>query len=314
MKVLVIGGTGFIGFHVVSELLLRGHQVRLLVRETSPVSSPQKEIEIVHGSLSDPPLHAFENMEGLIHLVGTDGGLLPFFKERSSSLWKINVDYTENIFKAARQMKVRRAVLISTMWTVLRPDLAKISPYIASRVASENRALEESRNQIETSIVCPTFVVGPNDRGPNFPGKMILKSEWNLFSPPGGMTWVSVQDTAKSIVSALVKGGKNTRYIIGAEYLKHSELYSFVKSVSKKVKKEIILKKGILKTLALIGDGVLFLGAHRFSIPLRVGIDLLCLEKGVDCSESWRVLGEPKIKVRDAIKEALMWFQENGYT
>jgi len=74
MKVMITGGTGFVGRHLVSELLERGHQVRILVRSEAGLQemSWRDRVEVIRGDLGSVERHDCESTEGisaLIHLA-----------------------------------------------------------------------------------------------------------------------------------------------------------------------------------------------------------------------------------------------------
>ena len=74
---LITGGTGFIGMHLVRRLSKLGHQLKLLVRETSDIS-PFKDlsnIEYVYEDIRDPESikNAIKNVDGIFHLAAYTG-------------------------------------------------------------------------------------------------------------------------------------------------------------------------------------------------------------------------------------------------
>lgn len=314
MKVLVTGATGFIGSHVVPELLAHRCQVRVLARGSSDVSSLPGGIEAVRGGLEEARA-AMDGMDGLVHLAGVGGGLLHRSDPHGREIRRVNVEGTRKVFEAAHDAGVKRAVLVTSMWTVLRPDLGKTSPYVASRIDSEAAALDAARGRPETVILCPTFVVGKGDRGPNFPGSLVLAALRGRMrlAPPGGMTWIAVQDTAHAIGAALSRGVPGMRYVIGAEFFPHLELFSRVADRGGVGRPLLALPRGLLLAGAEAGDLALRLIRRHAAVPPRAGVELLCLDSPIDCSRSWKDLAEPAVPVDEAIGDAIAWFRENGY-
>ena len=76
-RILVTGGSGFIGKHVVSALIAQGRQVRVLDLLTPPVGLPQ--VEYVRGSVLDRDLvdRAMDGVDEVYHLAGLPGMWLP---------------------------------------------------------------------------------------------------------------------------------------------------------------------------------------------------------------------------------------------
>ncbi len=308
MRVLVTGATGFIGSQVVRRLLLAGHRVRALARGSSDVSSLPPEIELARGELDDAG-DACSGMDGLVHLAGISGTMLRR-GDPGRELRRVNVEGTARLFAAASKAGVRRGVLITSMWSVLRPELAEVSPYVKSRMDSEQAALDAGGERMKSVILCPAFVVGAGDRGPNFPGAVIrafLRGRL-LVAPPGGSTWISVADAADTVVAALDRGEPGARYTVGAEYVTYLEIGRAVSRMMGVRAPFATAPFGMLEAAGLAADRVLRLFGRHAPIPMRIGVDLLCQREQVDCAETWRVFGRPRVPVIDAVKEAADWF------
>ena len=73
MRVLVTGGSGFVGHHVIEELLRRGHEVRCLLRPGSEKKIRESElVKVVSGDVNQPQslAPAMQGCDAVIHLVG----------------------------------------------------------------------------------------------------------------------------------------------------------------------------------------------------------------------------------------------------
>jgi UDP-glucose 4-epimerase len=73
MRVLVLGGNGFIGSHVVDELLIAGHEVSIFDRSPDPWRAPLANVDYFYGSFSDSALiaEALEGIDAVVHLIST---------------------------------------------------------------------------------------------------------------------------------------------------------------------------------------------------------------------------------------------------
>lgn len=122
MKVLLTGGTGFVGRAVREELLKQGHQVRLLVRPQSRHKwehlEVKAEVEVLQGDVTDLETmkRASSAVEGVIHLVG----IIKEGKGRHESFEWIHVKGTETVVETAQDNGVGRIIFISALGT--RPE------------------------------------------------------------------------------------------------------------------------------------------------------------------------------------------------
>lgn len=175
MKVLVTGGTGFIGTHLVDELVKRGEEVRSLVRETSNVRYLEKlGVELVYGDITDMDSlkKAVKDVDVVYHLVG-GGSVSTISKEGYLKLRNLNVTGTKNLLKACSSSNIRKFLLFSSVAaigfikdvavdenTACKPEI----PHELVKYESEQVALKYcKKNKIALVIIRPTLVYGPRD-------------------------------------------------------------------------------------------------------------------------------------------------------
>ena len=151
MTVLVTGGTGFVGPHVVHALRARDVPVRVLVRDQSRGSRAVAwGAEIVEGDVTDPASlrTAVAGVDAVVHLVAIIKGSRADFE-------RVMAQGTRNVAAAAKEAGVRRIVLASALGLDARTKDAV--PYYAAKWEME-RAVKESG--IEHVILRPSFVFG----------------------------------------------------------------------------------------------------------------------------------------------------------
>ena len=109
-RLLLTGGTGFVGVHAARHLLQKGHRLRCLVRPTSDRSRLPEGIELAEGQLLnfESLQRAAEGCREVVHL----GGLTRAGNPRDFHL--INRDGTANLVRAAREGGVERFILCSS--------------------------------------------------------------------------------------------------------------------------------------------------------------------------------------------------------
>lgn len=166
MKVLVTGGSGFVGREITRQLLAGGHEVRILARGKHAVSGTQ---ESVRGSVLEPSTlkNACSGCDAVIHLVGI------ISEVREQTFERVHVDGTRNVVAAAIGSGIRRFVHMSALGT--RPKAA--SRYHCSKWDAE----ELVRNSgLEWTIFRPSLIYGPGD---GFVGLFARLSRWSPVLP-----------------------------------------------------------------------------------------------------------------------------------
>jgi uncharacterized protein YbjT (DUF2867 family) len=133
--VLVVGGTGFLGGQVVTELLSRGKRVRALVRPTSDAAGLQgADVEIARGDMMDPP-SLLRAMDGADAVISTAAGYTRHSKGDTDEIDKTG---NRNLADAASRTGIRRFVLTS----ILTCDQTPQVPHFWHKKLAEDR-LEE---------------------------------------------------------------------------------------------------------------------------------------------------------------------------
>jgi uncharacterized protein YbjT (DUF2867 family) len=151
MTVLVTGGTGFVGPHIVHALRAREIPVRALVRDPARASRLAAwGVELVTGDVTDAGSlrAACEGVDAVVHLVA-------IIKGKPEEFERVMAEGTQNVVAAAHEAGVRRFVLASALGLDERSKEAV--PYFAAKWQME-RAVRESG--LEHVIFRPSFVFG----------------------------------------------------------------------------------------------------------------------------------------------------------
>jgi uncharacterized protein YbjT (DUF2867 family) len=199
MRILVAGGTGFIGRRVVDELLARGHAgLRVMTRD--PARAPARPgVAYVRGDVSDPPslADATRDIDCVVHTVQFPNH--PVENPRKGWTYeKVDGEGTERMVAAARANGVTRFIYLSGAGT--RPG--RTEPWFRAKLRAE-RAVRESG--MEWVIIRPSWIYGPDDRSMN---KFVQFARWLPVVPVIGsgkeqIQPVSVFDVAKVVAAAV---------------------------------------------------------------------------------------------------------------
>ena len=178
MRVLIVGGTGFIGTHLCRELHDRGHDVTVLSRSPTETALPDG-VATAMGDVQayDSLVSAFEDQEIVVNLVA----LSPLFRPRggNETHFAVHRDGTENVVRAAESNGVRRLVQLSALGADPDGDTA----YIRSKGQAETLV---RGSDLEWVIFRPSVVFG--EGGEFLPYTKRLAPPYVTPLPGGGKT------------------------------------------------------------------------------------------------------------------------------
>jgi len=334
MKVLVTGGAGFIGSYVVKILLQRDYQVRVLHLPNEKLDNLADVIDCIELQAGDithysQVVDAMTGCDQVIHLAAVYALWLP----DQELMRRVNVNGTQNILRAAKELKLGRVVCTSSIarfggqgidetgkviaGTEESPfALASTkSVYAITKAEGHEVAVNAAKAGQDVVICAPTGPVGPGDIGPTPTGKLILTvATLPLLATPDTVTnFGDVRDIALGHVLALEKGKTGETYLLGHQNVSALELAKHTMEILE-IKKPVI---PVPFFLANIG-GHLALWFTRFIsrkppliTPEAVAISKLHL--AADCSKAVKELGLPQTDIKVSLTDALIWFSENDY-
>ena len=153
MKVLVTGGTGFVGTSVVNRLLQRGHSVAVLARDPRKTRNRYNHpVETVSGNVLDPEslAAAVAGRDAVVHLVGI------IHEKGDQTFDRMHREATENVVAAATAAGVKRYLHMSAMGA----SADSPSEYGRTKAAGEKAVRASS---LDWTIFRPSIVFGPGD-------------------------------------------------------------------------------------------------------------------------------------------------------
>ncbi|MGZ6706556.1 MAG: NAD-dependent epimerase/dehydratase family protein [Solirubrobacteraceae bacterium] len=232
MRILVTGGAGFIGSHVVDRLVAAGHEPRIFDTRTSPYPGHDR-VDAVHGDMLDAGavLRAAQGCDAIVHLAAAaDVGIVAKEPQAAEAL---NARGTFNVLEAARATGAR-VLYASTIWAYsdvvadeVDEDTGLALPshfYTATKVAGEMycRSYQELYG-VQTTILRFGIPYGPRARPaavlPIFVNKA-LAGEPLTIAGDGSQSrrFVYVEDLAEGVVAALAPCAAGRVYnLVGGE-------------------------------------------------------------------------------------------------
>ncbi|MFG3559040.1 NAD-dependent epimerase/dehydratase family protein [Micromonospora sp. NPDC047557] len=207
MRILVVGGSGLIGAHVVEVLRERGHATTSVARSAGPGVNHQLDV----GSASIDDLRALlAGHEGVVYATRTDEQR-PLPKPIYPQFRRDNVDPVVRLFTAARAEGLTRGVIMGSYYTYfdrLHPQwrLAERHTYIRCRLEQAREGRAAAGTGLPVAVLELPFVFGrAGDRLPNWAGPLDrwARSRTPLVAPTGGTAAASARSVAEVTADAL---------------------------------------------------------------------------------------------------------------
>ncbi|WP_211750330.1 NAD-dependent epimerase/dehydratase family protein [Paenibacillus sp. Marseille-Q4541] len=237
-NVFVLGGTGFLGYFTVKELLKRGYKVSTISRHSMPTEDLlPREVEYRVGDINDMSDEDIQEMlkgvDGFIYAAGADERTLPE-APAVKFFYEANVLPTQRIARLAKQAGVKKFVLLSSYFAHFAEEWSDIplkhNAYPRSRMLQEEIACMEGQEGMDVMSIRLPYIFGV------MPGRIPL---WNMFVTKlkdqkvvpvlgGGTAMVTAQQVAEATIGAMEHGEHCGKYSICGLNMKHSEFHQMV--------------------------------------------------------------------------------------
>ena len=242
-KVLVTGGTGFVGAYIIKELIEKGYAVRAIRRSKKlPFFIPAEifnKVEWVEGDVLDVISldEAMKDVNEVIH----SAAVISFFKSERKNMYSVNVDGTANIVNLALENNIKKLIHISSISALGRTQngdhVNEEKKWTESKLnthygISKNKAEMEVWRGIgeglNAVIVNPSTVLGFGDWENG--SSAIFKNIYNEFPwyTSGVNGFVDVEDVAKATVLLMESEISEERFIINSENREFKKIFDSI--------------------------------------------------------------------------------------
>jgi nucleoside-diphosphate-sugar epimerase len=245
MRVLVTGGTGFVGCHTVASLVADGHQVRLLVRDRqriAPALGPLgiTDFDAAVGDVTNPATvqQVMRGCDTVVH----GASVFSLNSRRAVLMAQTNPTGTDTVLGAAHRQGLDPIIYVSTLAVFLPPRVARltaeaplgagtgIGPYTRSKITAEQIARGYQQTGAPVVITYPGGVLGPHDphlgEGP-LGVRDMLRGRWPLL-PRGRLPLVDVRDVGALHAAVLRPGRGARRYLLAGPPVETVDLVGLV--------------------------------------------------------------------------------------
>lgn len=319
MRVLVTGGTGYVGAHTVRALVDAGHEIRLLVRSPDRIPPALDPLGVppppfVVGDVTDAGdvRRALEGCEAVVHAANVyalDG-------RRAQEMASVNPRSTELVLDTAHRLGLDPIVHVSSYVALLPPPDgrsltgdsplgAPAGPYARSKAAAETVARRLQEAGAPVVITRPGAVWGPHDPHLGETAQvavMILRGRLPLL-PPGPMAVVDVRDVAAAH-AALIQPNRGPRsYMLVSEDVQFADLVRILRRATGRRLPGVVLPYPVARRI---------LGGRR--VPGSMEGPWFSLQRArCDSTDAQRDLGVTFRPAAQSLEDTVLWLAQQGH-
>ncbi|WP_316931477.1 NAD-dependent epimerase/dehydratase family protein [Psychroserpens sp. Hel_I_66] len=244
--ILVTGGTGLVGSHLLFKLVSNNSSVKAIYRRehklesvkkvfgyyTSDVERLYKKIEWIEATINDIPALeiAFKNITQVYHCAA----LISFEPNKYHELRKVNIEGTANIVNLCIKNKIKKLCYVSSIAAIGNEPNEDIlitektdwnpeqdnSVYAITKYGAEMEVWRGTQEGIDAVIVNPGIVLGPGFWRGGGSGSLFKQIYKGLsYYPKGASAYVDVWDVTEVMIKLMDSAINNERYILIAENL-----------------------------------------------------------------------------------------------
>ena len=329
MRVLVTGGTGFIGSHSVAALRGAGHSVRMLVRDArrvppalGPLGVELESVDVATGDVTDADavLDALEGCDAVLHAAS----VYSFDSRDYATMRRVNATGTDVVLCEAATEGIDPIVYVSTFSALVPTEEPVLTPdglvghprdtYMATKAEAERIARAYQDEGAAIVITYPGATMGPHDPYVGDQTNRLrntLRGRMPLW-PTGGFPVGDVRDVAR-LHAALMQPGLDARRLIApSRYVSTREFVETLRGVTGRALPAVFLPSGAMLPVGRLTDWVQ--RVVPMHIPAEYGAIYACrVGKPVDVSATEELLGSgPAYDLRQSLADAVRWLYAKG--
>jgi nucleoside-diphosphate-sugar epimerase len=323
-RILVTGGTGFTGSHLVRALVADGHPVRVIARNAARARSTlPPEVEIVEGDVADAGVvgRAVRGRDVVYHLAAAyrEAGI------PDSRYHEVHVDSTRHLLEAGKAEGVRRLVHCSTIGVhshIENPPADETWPFTPGDIYQETKAegellaLRFHREQgFPVSVVRPAAIYGPGEQRLLKLFRAVARRRFVMIgSGEPFFHMVHVSDLVRGMrLAAEREEAVGEAFIIaGAEYCTLNELVRRIAAAY-----DVPPPRLRVPVWPFMAAGW---ACEKICVPLRIEppiyrrrVAFFVKSRAFRIEKARRLLGyEPQVGLQQGIDEAARWYREHG--
>jgi len=240
--VLVTGGTGFIGQHLLKQLLESGEKIRVIYRklpDTFIDETIRSRVEWINGDILD--INGLVDAMQDVHDVYHCAAIVSFDPQDKKRIMKVNVQGTANVVNAALEVGIRKLGYISSIAAIGRSSFdnqvseetkweegSNNTVYAISKRLAEREVWRGIAERLNAVIVNPSLVIGTG-KWTEGTARFFPRIWKGLkFYPKGATGIVDVDDVARATILLVKSDITSERFILNGENLPHYDFFSMI--------------------------------------------------------------------------------------
>lgn len=251
--ILVTGGTGFVGAHLLYKLTSAGVPVVAMKRKKSSLKRVEKifgyytkntqrlfsKINWVDADLQEPDQlkKILRGVDKIYHCAG----LVSYKPEERDRLYQVNLNGTKNLLQASLEAGVDKFLYLSSIAATNKnfmratvteemvwQQATKNSDYARSKFLAELAVMDAMVHGLKAVVINPSNILGPGSWHAGT--SLLFQAVWNglKFYPEGINGFVDVRDVTETMIHLMDSSISGERFIVNAENLAYKDVLQWI--------------------------------------------------------------------------------------
>jgi len=272
--ILVTGGTGLVGTHLLMDLIKENKTIRAIYRSEKSLTKAKhifelydinweiasQKIEWIKSDLLNPDVlfDAFDGIEEVYHCAA----MVSFNKKDKETLCKVNIEGTANVVNLCLEKGIKKLCHVSSTAAIgkapqnrIRDEKCvwqndgNISHYSISKYFSEMEVWRGSEEGLDVVIVNPSIIIGAGDWSQSSSNLFLKIWKGLKYYSIGVNAFVDVRDVSRAMTQLMKSTIKNQRFLVVGENLTFQNVFNLIAEALNKSKPTVLVRPWMAKLI-----------------------------------------------------------------